>query len=555
MNNFKETLCILHEKYEVLGIVDCDRHKDSWIDLYLDLRQYKKDTFLPDQKIIVKLTEDYYSNEPCGAVLKSLQNIINELDIPNFFVCLITNNQQIDNEYKFVLSNFSIDDIPINIVSISGEFQQIVDSDIEAYDKRQNFSKYPYTVLEKLTDTQKRAFFKTKSFCIIPWISMMIGTTSDVKPCCFYNDDAAGNVKEYLLKDIWHNKNFNDIRKKILQGEKVPGCSHCYSTENNNKRSPRQNFNAEFLHHANKIDQTNIDGSLSYFKLAYIDARYNNLCNLTCRMCDWQSSSKWFKPSKDLGLIDSGDRALLTSGLTPGDLLNQIKQHIHTVEKIYFAGGEPMMIDEFYKILELLDNNQRWDVQLVYNINLTTLELGDKNIFKYWKNFKKISIGASLDASGDRAKYLRSGTRWDQIVKNRKQILKERPDIDFWIAATASNINALHLPDFHKEWVELGLINIEDFNINLVHKPYFMNINNSPSNFKKLVQKKYNNHINWLKNRDEFGRAVESFQMVTNSLNDNIKFQKKEFWKEVNILDSYFGDDLLNVFPELECFK
>lgn len=555
MKTSEQTLKILQEKYEVLGIVDCDRHKDHWIDLYLDLKQYKKDSFSPNQKIVIKITEDYYSDKPYGCKLKSLQLLINEIDIPNFFVCLVTNNQEIDYEYKFILDKFSIDDAPFSFELVDGTYTRINDTNIKAYEKRQKFSNYQNSVLKKLTKEQKEAFFKTESFCIIPWISMMIDTTSDVKPCCFYNDDAVGNVKESSLKDVWHNKNFNSIRKKMLNNEKVSGCSACYSVENNGKRSPRQNFNSEFLHHADKISKTSSKGSVDFFNLIYLDTRYNNLCNLTCRMCDWQSSSKWFKPSKDLGLIDSSDRALLTSGSTPGDLLNQIKQHIHTVEKIYFAGGEPMMIDEFYEILELLDNNQRWDVQLVYNINLTTLDLGNKNIFKYWKNFKKISIGASLDASGNRAEYLRLGTKWDQIVKNREQILKERPDIDFWIAATASNINALHLPDFHREWVELGLIDIKDFNINLVHEPYFMNINNSPDNFKSLVRKKYNNHIKWLEPQDEFGRTAESFRMVTNSLNDNIEFQKEEFWKEVIMLDRYFGDDLLNVFPELECFK
>jgi hypothetical protein len=40
--------------------------------------------------------------------------------------------------------------------------------------------------------------------------------------------------------------------------------------------------------------------------------------------------------------------------------------------------------------------------------------LKGRSIFDAWKNFKNISIGASLDAEGPRGEYLRTGTVWER---------------------------------------------------------------------------------------------------------------------------------------------
>lgn len=545
----------LHNKYDVLGVVDCDRHKDSWVDLYLDIKQYKRDEFLPNQKIIVKITKDYCNNQSVSCVLESLQILVNEIDIPNFFVCVATTNPNINDDYNTVFKKHSLDDTPFFVEFFDGEFVKEQNSDVTPYKKSQRISQNQDSVLKSLNGQQKELFFKNKSFCIIPWISMMVNTNNEVKPCCFYHDELFGNVKESSLKEIWHDTQFNEFRQKLINGKKVNGCAVCYKEEENDKTSMRQNLNSEFIHHADKVSNTNDNGSVDFFNLVYLDSRYNNLCNLTCRMCNYTSSSSWVKPLKDLGVLTKNNKALLSSGIKPGDLFDQIKTHVDTIEKLYFAGGEPMMIEEFYDILEVLDNNQRHDVRLVYNINLTKLGIKNKNIFNYWKNFKSISIGASLDALGRRGEYLRTGTKWSTVVENRLKILQERPDIDFWVASTVSNINALHLPDFHREWVEQGLIEPKNFNINLLYTPSYMNINNSPAEFKEMVKEKYLNHIKWIQTYDNNNKAVESFSMVLNALNDDVEFDKQMFWEETNKYDRYFRNRLLDSFPELEFFK
>ena len=72
---------------------------------------------------------------------------------------------------------------------------------------------------------------------------------------------------------------------------------------------------------------------------------------------------------------------------------------------------------------------------------------------------------------GERAEYIRKGTKWDQIVENRRKMIEICPNVDFYISSTVSIYNAWHLVDFHREWVELGLIKPMDWNINILQSP------------------------------------------------------------------------------------
>ena len=71
-------------------------------------------------------------------------------------------------------------------------------------------------------------------------------------------------------------------------------------------------------------------------------------------------------------------------------------------------------------------------------------------MFDIWKKFDNVAVGASLDAMGPRAEYIRKGTKWDTVEKNRRQMMEICPDVDFYISPTLSIMNVWHIPDFHK---------------------------------------------------------------------------------------------------------
>ena len=155
-------------------------------------------------------------------------------------------------------------------------------------------------------------------------------------------------------------------------------------------------------------------------------------------------------------------------------------------------------MEEHLRILKELDKRKMYHVRLIYNTNFSKSKFKGTDIFELWNKFDSVSIGASLDAEGARAEIIRKGTKWDDIVANRKRMMEVCPKVDFYISSTVGMVNALHVPDFHRNWVEQGLIKPQDFNFNLLQWPKWQRMDMFPQEYKKRVEEKYREHMTWL---------------------------------------------------------
>ena len=544
----------IQKTYTVIDIVNCSEFKNNWIRLYSKINALHKQSFAPNERIIFLIDSEIYGNKLLhGLVLHSLQKIINDVDISNFFCCVVSTNPDIHDEYQEVLKEHSIDPVSMHIFSCIGEFTKTIDKTFKPFLRMQNMQAFIRTI-DQMDERQQQLLFENNVFCLAPWTSIMVDTDSTVKPCCEYIE-SVGDSSIDSLEQVWNQPALRKVRQSMLQGKKVSGCESCYKKELYGRDSLRNSFNRRFSKNINKVNNTKPNGEYSEFELVYLDARFNNLCNLSCRSCNHVSSSSWHKPATQLGLIAKDTPVFLSGGRHKNDIFDQIKTHTESLESIYFAGGEPLIIDEFYNILDWLDKNNKHDIELVYNTNMTKTKIKDKNIFDAWKNFKNISIGASLDAEGTRAEYLRCGTKWQDVLDFRQELMLQRPDIDFYISATTSIINVLHVPDFHKSWVEQGLIRAEQFNIQSLFSPDYMAVDTAPPELKEKIKTKYTQHLSWLRPLDPLGRATYGFESILNQIEKNVQFDRHYFWSNIKLLDGYHKTNLLTTFPELEDLK
>jgi organic radical activating enzyme len=312
----------------------------------------------------------------------------------------------------------------------------------------------------------------------------------------------------------------------------------------------RNSTNKNFGQHIGIVDQTKEDGTFEDFKLRYYDVRFSNLCNFTCRTCGGWFSSSWYKEETDLyGKRDYPQ--ILFAGRHEEDMWEQMQEHIPHLEQIYFAGGEPMMMEEHYRILKELVKREMFDVKLVYNTNFSRLILKDDNVLDYWKLFNNVSIGASLDAMGTRAEYIRKGTKWDLIERNREQMMERCPDTDFYISSTVSLYNANHITDFHRDWVDKGFIKPQDWNINILQGPERDRIDVLPKIYKDQITAKVQEHINWLRPYDHLQRATSGYESMLNFMNaiDNSHLLQ-EFFRVNDVHDAYRNEKFETIFPE-----
>ena len=527
-----------------IGTIDCDLYGDNFSELYFAIKELHKEVYLPNEKIVIISTYDYYKQSH-GLLLESIQKIVNNVDISNCFILFKTTNSNVIEEYTYVLDNFSHDPTPFEIEIIDGEFIRHPAGIIQPYTKSNNIDHYSDTIAN-LTKEQRKLLFTSKNFCILPWISLMIGTQSNVAPCCAFAGKT-GDCSKDSLEDIWNNKENQNIRTTMLEDNPVTGCTRCIKVEHLGQQSVRQQMNKIFGHHVDQIYQ----GATPDFNLKYIDSRFNNLCNLSCRSCGHGSSSSWHAPSVEIGLIDKDTPVFFKAGRSNTDLYDQIFQQLDNLDRIYFAGGEPLIINDNYKILDELSNRRRHNIELVYNTNMTKFKLKGRSIFDAWKNFKNISIGASLDAEGPRGNYLRTGTVWEDVVEFRQEMIKQRPDIDFHVSATTSIINVLHVPDFHRSWIEKGLIEPYQFNIQTLYNPPWLNIETAPQYLKDQIREKYTRHLEWLRSIDTEGRATLGFQSILEQIKTDQEFDPQLFWNNILPLDKYHNANLLDSFPEL----
>tara|TARA_A100001201_G_scaffold49699_1_gene49554 strand:- start:347 stop:1057 length:711 start_codon:yes stop_codon:yes gene_type:complete len=222
------------------------------------------------------------------------------------------------------------------------------------------------------------------------------------------------------------------------------------------------------------------------------------------------------------------------------------------VEQFYFAGGEPIIMEEHYRILKELDKRKMYHVRLIYNTNFTRTTFKDIDVLELWNKFDSVSIGASLDAEGRRGELMRKGTVWEDIVANRKRMLEVCPQVDFYISSTVGLINALHIPDFHRNWVEQGLLKPQDFNFNLLQYPYPQRIDLLPDFYKQKVKEKYEKHLEWLRPKDQLTRATKGFESGLDYMmrRDNSK-DLQQFKDSMKKLDVIRDENMLEVFPEL----
>jgi radical SAM protein with 4Fe4S-binding SPASM domain len=404
----------------------------------------------------------------------------------------------------------------------------------------------------ELSEREEFLLKESKTFCIYPWIHLHAYPTGEAYPCCHAEMAyPVGNCKTQTLEQIWQDQPMQQLRDDMLNERPNPACNRCYEQEQSGFFSGRKSANKHHGHHIKKL-QTNP------FEMTYWDIRFSNLCNLRCRSCGHIFSSQWYQDQAKLAGPDwaKNHQVLNYAGRTETDIWEQLIPHLDYVEQIYFAGGEPLMMEEHYRILDELERRGRFEVRLIYNTNFTHVKLKDRLVFDYWKKFKSVAVGASLDAQGARAEYIRKGTDWRIVEQNRQQMLEICPNVDFYISPTLSIMNALHLPDFHKSWVNKGLIGAQDLNVNILQDPDYFRIDIAPPHYKQEIKQKFEEHINWLKPLDTLQRATVGFESAINFMmaTDNSKLIDK-FWFKTKQLDEIRKEQVLDIIPELKALQ
>lgn len=390
------------------------------------------------------------------------------------------------------------------------------------------------------------------TFCILPWVHTHLNTEGDVFPCCVSWDPArssrVGWLKDNTLEELFNNNFMKQLRLDMLNGvERNDVCKNCLSREKGGFVSARQGYNNDFKDEIDVlVAKTQPDGYVEPVIKSW-DIRFSNLCNLKCRSCGPLFSTSW---AHEQGLDQSKLFAIKDDSIDP------LENQYENVEKIYFAGGEPFIMPEHFRTLqELIDRGRSKDIQIVYNSNLTKLNYNNHDLLEYWSQFKKVVIGASIDAIGARAEYIRHGVPWKTIEKNLQILIEFKEQcqsFDFYFSPTVGILNVHHLCDMHKYLYNNKLMpHIDALMFNMLLAPDYYDCRILPKDLKQEIIDKITDHEQWLVDNKSQGDALKQFGNLKSYLEQDLDTSiLKLFFIKTEFYDQTRNETFSETFPE-----
>lgn len=274
----------------------------------------------------------------------------------------------------------------------------------------------------------------SSSFCVYPWMHLFADEGGLMYPCCRSVGSKQPNVDEQGaplhvqdadgIERAWNSAYMRGIRRDMLDGRRPVPCERCYMYDDLGMRSHRQDINDEYAARVPAlVAATAADGSAP-LDLRSVDLRLGNVCNLRCRMCSPQSSKALigeFAAAVRLSPTHRTFDAYRRMEWFVGDAFWDIfARHTASIERLHFAGGEPLVIPEMFDFLaRLVRSGRAGDISLSYNTNLTVLP---DRVYDLWPRFRSVRVTGSIDGAGAVNSFIRFPSDWATIDRHIRRL-------------------------------------------------------------------------------------------------------------------------------------
>jgi sulfatase maturation enzyme AslB (radical SAM superfamily) len=407
-----------------------------------------------------------------------------------------------------------------------------------------------------------------------PFTGLATREDGAIKVCC--RSAPIGFIQDSSLEEIWNNSTMREVRKQVLCGERPEICKPCFDLEDQGVESLRQRHingvipEARINLYPNALQQLREDYTMP-FEFPTMEIKLNNLCNLKCRMChpmdstswnDWNEVKEFYVKENNylvpvinkLGLETSRYLCPFEDTDNWWESFEKLLPHFRRVE---FAGGEPLMDPQHYKILDMLKPYAK-NIEIKYATNGTTLGISKgRTIHDYWPYFKSVAVNVSLDGIHDVYNHIRTNSNFAEVEKNIKEI-KSIPNVSRVVGAfTAQAGNILQAAECINYFLnEMGIV----FYSHRVSYPNCLSAQVLPQELKELA----------IQRLEAVDKELWSFDIVQQhsiletitrqQIRDNINYLKardqSHLWKEFlefnRQLDLSRGQSLLDVVPEFK---
>ena len=366
--------------------------------------------------------------------------------------------------------------------------------------------------------------------CILPFINLEARTDGTMAVCCIMQESAKKeDGTEFnlsngdTLSDVKNSKWLKELQQKFLNNEKLDACRNCWHEEQAGIQSKRlrENFywGEEFIPNTKALD-----------------LKLGNICNSKCRICSSFASSQWAAEELKINPQNENAKKFNKQGMWPKSNENfwrDIDSHLKDIEKLEFFGGEPLMIERHYEILErCVELGIANNISLSYNTNGSIFP---EDKISLWEQFKKVEIFVSIDDVSKRFEYIRFPGNFTEVIANLGHFSKLNPDIfSIGIFQTISIFNIMHMTEL-TEFIKRHFNNI-DIHYNMVFTPDHISPKVLPKRIKEKITLRYqdskldhvNNTLKFMNGEQYSKDEYINFLIQTKQID---KFRKEQFDK------------------------
>ena len=304
-----------------------------------------------------------------------------------------------------------------------------------------------------------------------------LATREDGAICACCRSHPVGNIQEQTLEEIWNNDTMKRIRYQVLNGYRPPECEPCFSLEDQGVESLRQRHisgkipEARIKLYPNAVSSMNSDFTMP-FEIPTMELKLNNLCNLKCRMChpmdstswnDWSEIKDFYKAEGNImyAIVEEHDlenKPHLDNFQDNPAWWSSLEKLLPHFRRVEFAGGEPLMDPQHYRILDMLApyGNQ---IEIKYATNLSMLGKSNRTVWEYWPKFKSVAVNVSIDGLGSSYEYVRGNASWAELINNIRQI-QTIPNISRIVGAVTVQVSNVLILDKMIEYFlnDIGIV-------------------------------------------------------------------------------------------------
>lgn len=307
---------------------------------------------------------------------------------------------------------------------------------------------------------------KSESFCAAKWYNATIWLGSGQTTSCHH--PPAHKIDEQVIqfnpKAIHNTPQKKNDRQLMLEGKRPSGCEYCWKIEDMGVDAISDRVYKSKIYTNKQLDKAFSTHWEEDVNLKTLEIAFDRTCQFACSYCNPAFSTTWVKDIKNNGpytnLISDGRNHFTHkhdgSQLYTGDDVNPYveaffkwwESDLHkTLDELRITGGEPLMSDHTWRLIEWFQNNQgKSKTRLAINSNLGFKKDKLERLLDSTDGLE-LDIYTSNESYGFQAEYIRDGLPWKHWIKNVHYLLDDDRVRRLHIMCT---INALCLPSLHK---------------------------------------------------------------------------------------------------------